>query len=617
MASVLPVERRKAWMSVWTKWVTSLSRMGEWLAGRPRFSVFCGLVATVVYLSVLHHSQELSTVGNALASGKPDLASGGAVRTASFEVIKGEQYRVVMQGQISSPVVLELQDSDGKALSSARLMRPVLGQPETRYWKSLKTRATVLAASVLLKMEDGSIPDLQDVIVHRLDGSSVHKRIWAHCAYGLCLTMGCLVFRRSRFAQSLALGAAYFLFLTPWNLPGDFAYTSDCKFYVPTAMSLLQRGDLDLDEFGGVDPEARFKPDYRVLKGRGGHYFNTYPVGTSLLALPMVAVGEWLYDESPDPLERSRQIAILVARLLSSATVAGVFLVIAWLSGGRTKLGLLIALVFGFATPHLAIHAGGLWSHTSTSFLSVVALALLIGKKGRYAGWAALPLCIGFACRPTMAFPGLILGLGLLMRDRRQFVSFALLSLVLGIAFVGLSQAMWGSILPPYYTNHASLQRNGFSAFIGTLVSPNRGLLIYCPIFLFALFGGGLAWFQKSPTAFFARLCGLIVVAEWVLASRNLQWWGGHSYGPRILSEALVFVMPLLIPAWDWILDRGRATKNAILLFALLCCVWGVGVNVRGLTSSEVYFWNARPNIDQNVDRLWSWRDWQIFAKPD
>jgi hypothetical protein len=587
----------------------------RWASGRPAIGILVLLVATIFYLVALQSSQELSGTGSVLVSGQP-VAKGDQTRgTAFFPLRKSERYVVWMQGQISSPVLLELRDSSGQALSSTRLMRPVPGQTGARYWKTLKARTSCDEAQVTLKMEDGSAADFTDVSVRQLDGTSEGRRVAATLSYGFLLAAFCVIHRRRRIAQALALGSAYFLFLTPWNLPGEFAFSADNRFYVPTGMSLLERGDLDINEFGGAEPAAPFGSDYRVMRGSGDHYFNTYPVGTSLVVLPMIVIGNFIYDEIPDSFERARLIAIFAARLLSAATVAGVYLLITLLSG-RPRLGIGIALVFAFATPHLGIHGGGLWSHTSTTFLSTIALGLMVWRSGRYAGWSALPLCLGFACRPTIAFPGLILGLGLLMRDRRQFALFAALSLVMGLAFVGLSESMWGRVLPPYYTNHASLQRNGYTAFVGTLVSPNRGLLIYSPIFIFALLGGVVAWRQKIPEFFFHRLCTLIVIVEWVLASRNLQWWGGHSYGPRIMSEALVFAVPLLVPAWDWVVRRGRRMRLVLFSVAFASCIWGVMVEWRALVSTDVYFWNARPDVDQNPDRLWSWKDWQIFAKP-
>ncbi len=596
--------------------VLQLSAIWHGLAKRPGHCLILLALTSLVFLKVLHDSQELSTTGPLLSSGAPEPAGDGSLVSPSFSCSRNRQYLVVMQGEITSPVVIELRNSAGKPVSSARLMRPDPGRPEARCWKTVKARERDTAARVHLTLENGAPARIHEISVRELDAFSGRRKWIASGLFVATIAAGCLMHRQRRLAHALALGCVYFLFLLPWKVPGYFAFTSDSKYFIPTALSFLERGDLDIDEYGGTDPGVYFAGDYRAMQGAGGHYFNTYPAGTSLVTLPLAGLGNWLHDQVPDPVERSHLIATMAARLLSAATVALVYLFMVEL-GGRAWMGFTAALIFGFATPHLAIHGGGLWSHTASSFLSALALWLCVWKEGRFAAWAALPLGIGFACRPTMAFPGLIIGAGLLLRNRRQFWHFATLSLVVGVAFVALSESMWGRILPPYYTNHASLQRNGPLAFLGTLVSPNRGLFIYCPVILFSILGAVRVWLLREPATWIHRLCSLVLVAEWVLASRNLQWWGGHSYGPRILSEALVFAMPLLIPAWDFIALRNRITRVCMVSLAALACAWGLFVQMRGLASADVYYWNARPEIDRHTERLWNWNDWQIFSGHD
>lgn len=170
---------------------------------------------------------------------------------------------------------------------------------------------------------------------------------------------------------------------------------------------------------------------------------------------------------------------------------------------------------------------------------------------------------------------------------------------------------MWGTLLPPYYTGLAGASGNGISGYFGTLVSPNRGLFVFAPIFLFSLIGIWRAFRRPGPQRIYL-IAAFIVVLEWLAASRNSMWWGGHCYGPRLLCELLPFATLLFLPAWDFIAQQ--RWRTLALMLAFLFSVWGLFAQVEGLTEPRVHQWNATPNVDEHTARLWDWSDWQIFA---
>ncbi|NUQ00481.1 MAG: hypothetical protein HUU35_11570, partial [Armatimonadetes bacterium] len=63
----------------------------------------------------------------------------------------------------------------------------------------------------------------------------------------------------------------------------------DSRWTLPTAMSLLTEGDLDLDEY----PAAHDPTEYRIRR-IGGHLYHNFPPGPALLAVPVVAVAHQL-----------------------------------------------------------------------------------------------------------------------------------------------------------------------------------------------------------------------------------------------------------------------------------------------------------------------------------
>ncbi|MGH7893230.1 MAG: hypothetical protein ACREQL_01095 [Candidatus Binatia bacterium] len=90
-------------------------------------------------------------------------------------------------------------------------------------------------------------------------------------------------------ATALSLFLLTGVLYRPATVPG-LSNASDPLLIVPSSLSLLHDGDLDLSAFGtAVDPTF-----YGVLFVDGRPY-NRYPVGTSLLVLPVV----WLVSPAP------------------------------------------------------------------------------------------------------------------------------------------------------------------------------------------------------------------------------------------------------------------------------------------------------------------------------
>ncbi|MGI9088410.1 MAG: hypothetical protein ACR2HH_11820 [Chthoniobacterales bacterium] len=568
-----------------------MTRAGISFDTRLAISVVSLVLGFGILLVILHGAQPLATVGSAL-------------NPASFETVRKCRYLVVIRGAVEQPGTISLRSASGEPISLETALPPPVGEPDAPVWKIVRARAR--ARDVVVFVQGTTRPEIQ---VRKIDERAPRRKWIATTIFLIGVACFCVFHRRRKWVQAFALGVAYFLFLLPWHKPAFFSATGDNQFYVPTGMSLLERGDWNVDEFGGPTPAVSFKADYSVRQGKDGHYYNLFPPGSTIVALPMIALGSWLTDQIPDPVERARGIAELAAKVISAATIALFYLVLTSLTP-RRGLSYILLGVFALATPQLATHGGGLWSHNASTFLSVLALCFWIWKDGKDAALAAVPLALGMACRPTMLLPTAVFASALLLRDRKKFAAFAVLVLAgLGL-FVLHSLGMWGELLPPYYTGHATAPGSAASAFLGTLVSPNRGLFVYCPVLLFATVGGVSAWRRGGPLIF--RMAGAVVVLEWIVASHNRLWWGGHCYGPRLLCEAVPFGVLLLIPAWETI-ERLRY-RRAFLILGMIASGWGFFVQLQALRSPEVYQWNARPNVDLHPERLWDWSDWQILA---
>ena len=210
--------------------------------------------------------------------------------------------------------------------------------------------------------------------------------------------------------------------------------------------------------------------------------------------------------------------------------------------------------------------------------------------------------------RPTNALIALPLAAVVFAKHRRSIPAF------LGLAAIPIALraiyawAYWGSPLSLAQADPvpdvANFGGNPFVGLAGLLVSPSRGLLVFSPIFLFAVSAIGPAWRRRKaeplPIALGAGALGLLLVsAKWTI------WWGGHTFGYRLLIEALPALVVLLALAWEERIRSRPARRSAFLA----CLAWSVFVQALGAWLQPTGF-NQRMDRDQAI--VWSVRESEI-----
>jgi hypothetical protein len=390
---------------------------------------------------------------------------------------------------------------------------------------------------------------------------------------------------------------------------------SDPLLIVPSTLSLLHDGDLDLSEYGeAIDPA------FHGVIFLDGRPYNRYPIGASLVILPLVLIADRMLPPTPTPMAHALAIAAIVAKVLAAASVALLFLLLLELTG-RRGLALGLALVFAFATVHFSIHAGGLFTHNVVIPLVLIALWLLVRRDGRHAAVAAVPLAAAFVTRPTCAPVIALLGIYVARHRPRSLPPFVLVGASMAVLFVGWSLWMYGMPLPPYYVSydHTSPYVMSVGRFaqglVGHLVSPNRGVFVFTPILVFSVWGMAHALRSRAPDAALHRTLALAVLAHWIMISiLARKWWAGWSFGPRHVVEIFPLLVVLLVPAIDALRASSRRTRALIVPLAAATLAWSLFVAVRGATAHGPIAWNRLPqNVDEHPERVWDWRDLQIL----
>jgi hypothetical protein len=235
-------------------------------------------------------------------------------------------------------------------------------------------------------------------------------------------------------------------------------------------------------------------------------------------------------------------------------------------------------------------------------------------------------VALSYTVRPTNAI--VVLG----------FTCYALISLrpvakwyligasVVAAPWIAVNLATFGSVLPPYNTaSRLSIHSAYFEALAANLVSPARGLVMFSPVVLFVC----VRWTRRvdqhvRPELRSFDLLLLLLVGFYLVSASALteNWWAGHSYGPRFMSDTIVLIWCLIAPVAPAVLDaarpraeRRRSTADvAVVTTAALALGWSVIANAEGGLMRSTLCWNGEPNIDKNVDRIWSVSDGQIIS---
>lgn len=396
---------------------------------------------------------------------------------------------------------------------------------------------------------------------------------------------------------------------------GKVSYTaSDPRGTLLTAQAILEHGTFGLDAY----PEGL--SGYQVMT-QAGHRFYAYPPGTPIAALPAVAIArlarlDMTRAKDDDAVQRALAAISVALTAVLASSLAGCWL--AW------PLAVTLAGILVFGTPVMSTMGTALWSTNLTVVAAFAALLLLarseMSPRPRRA--AAIGALLGFACwcRPTAV---LLAGLVILWQCGRAATSpkggarpAIVSALALSAGFIVpvallmlMSWLTYGTWLPDYYTGTRLAANDRFgTALMAHLVSPSRGLLIFAPAVVPALVAIVLSPRRVLHDPL-AALAFVWVCIHLAVVSRFFIWWGGYSYGCRLLVDVLPGVFVFSCAAAVVVRSSARHWRVLGVLALVGGGVAGIWINsVQGLFNSATATWNASPNIDGFPGYAFDWR---------
>lgn len=344
-----------------------------------------------------------------------------------------------------------------------------------------------------------------------------------------------------------------------------------------------------------------------------------YPIATGVMATPIVAPAVlWLeWTEKPDP---ARWIAVTRTLEKAAATVLTALAVVVFHAaclelGVVPGLALAAALTFAFGSQAFSTSAQALWQHGPGCLAIAGALWCLARAANRAAAGESVARAVAafsascalaVAIRPNDVLIVGPLALVVLRRHPRAWIELAVPALVGAAALLAYNELVFGTVSGGYGVA-APMTFDFASAIPGLLLSPGRGLVVYFPVTLVLVL-----LLVLEPRAFASDLALALltgIVATLLLTGAWPNWWGGYSYGPRLLAETQPLIVLLVVLGIDAIDSppRRRAFTLAMwILLPLQAAIQAVGTYGPPGKVPAAIAWNAAPvSVDVAPQRLW------------
>ena len=391
---------------------------------------------------------------------------------------------------------------------------------------------------------------------------------------------------------------------------------------------------------GSVNLADSFQSDlpYQLIRrGDPPAVYYGYPLGSTFLSLPFIEYaklrrGTSLLDGGVPNTPAENALQLKITALVCAAIVALLYILCRFYCSPMASL--LIAAGFAFGSPVWSTLARSLWSHTWMVALLSAALVLLAARRRLATATARTDIACGIALGTLLflvlftrmhgIFSAAAIGIYLLLHHRRMLVATLLTGSAWSALLIAISWHEFGTLMPPSVYSAGTIDgRDVAYRFAALMLSPSRGLLIYCPYVLVAvgILVSGLVAHARMPVPP-ERRAGLLLPAGIAIASHTLLlscyngWHMGSSYGPRYFADLLPWFVLLTAVAVRGIQD-GIASpwrrKAAIALLAITFG-WGIFVHARGANSVQAWLWNARAIAVPYEDAVMDWRHPQFLA---
>jgi hypothetical protein len=381
---------------------------------------------------------------------------------------------------------------------------------------------------------------------------------------------------------------------------------NDSQYSMLTAESIIHNHTPDLSSYTikNYDADLPFNTiagthAYQLARSNGRLVYG-FGHGTAILSIPFVATMD-LVGISPATADGQYNLAgeVMVEKLLAALLMAS--LVVVFFRTATLMLdwywSAIIAIGAGLGTSLWSTASRGMWAHTWEMMLGgIVMYLLLAGATQRFSirpVLLATLLSWMFFVRPVGAIPALAVGIYILICRRRELLPYVVTGGFWLAAFVGYSMRIFGTMVPFYYLSNDphGMGIHFMQGLHGILLSPSRGIFVYSPVLALVLYLLARNWRSITDRAL-TILAISNIAAIGIAIATHPEWWGGNSYGPRLMSDAIPWFVLLAILAIAAIPETNRNLRNPTIAIGAVLLGVSIVINAHGALSPETLQWN-------------------------
>jgi len=350
------------------------------------------------------------------------------------------------------------------------------------------------------------------------------------------------------------------------------AISGDSRGTLLTAQSIIEFHTIKLDNYKNLDKNFKYQ-----IYEKNGHYYYYFPLGSPISSIPFVWVATQLLPLDMNNLYEDAVIQKGITALISILIFFFLFKIAKFYFDD--KFSVVISFCFWLSTSLSSTLAKGLWSQDFATLYAIISvyLTLSILKNRSYKStlWIILgvTLFMAYLSRPTMSLLVISIVLFLFFNNKRDIaIKVSIVVAILLALFMIFSLKEYNQILPDYYMPKRLNSHTFWIAIYGNLFSPSRGLFIFSP-FLLIFFLNIKTFYNILKRDKTLLIFLFLIVLHLIVISKFPHWWGGFSYGSRLMIDVLISIYLLFLILINEILKNKNSIQYKINLIFLIITV--------------------------------------------
>jgi hypothetical protein len=364
-------------------------------------------------------------------------------------------------------------------------------------------------------------------------------------------------------------------------------------------ISIIKEHDLDFDEFVETRGYGHWYID------RNGTTVSRYPIIPGILNTPVYIIAHLI---GIDISKKEHELSHVTSSILAAFSVVFMYLYLVRICKKKEN-ALMFSFFYAFATCVWSVASTALWQHGPSLFFITIALAMLVRTETNLLGYAGFFLGMAVFNRPTNIAIALPLAMHVFLNQKKHRGKFIFSAAIPAIFLCLYSYKYLGSItaLGQGQGHPDEFSTPFLEGLAGILGSPNRGILVFSPFLIFGFIYSLMTLISKK-TKSLDRWLAVSIILLLIIYSKWRMWWGGWSFGYRIIIEIIPMLIIFTTQVWESKIEKQKILKVIFLALVLL----SIYIQFLGAHYYQCGFNAGPPNIDDYPERLWDFKEGEL-----